>query len=164
MPRTVKGRTSFPFRIIIVPPDQPAPKPPWIGTHRWKARAIYSMKMKLSIQAEKASNRASFKWYKFYSVRGYGAPVSSEFICSYSGMVAKTIEPQEAISFKRYWADCAAKSREILDWLNSLDPAMYSANLNSYLLRLIVVPYGIREIEKYRKQNPFQEIKPWQNP
>lgn len=121
------------------------------------------MKMKLSIQIEKASAKARYKWYKLYSVRGYGAPGRLEFICPYSGMVGNIVEPEEAASLRRYWDVCAKKSCEILEWLETLDPARYSADLNSYLLRIIVVPYNIREIEKYRKTHPFQEARPWQD-
>lgn len=159
--RTVKGKTRFPFKIVLVPADQPPPKPPWIGTHQWKYRAIYNMKMKLSIQIEKASAKAKYKWYKLYSVRGYGAPGRLEFICPYSGMVGKIVEPEEAASLRRYWSVCAKKSREILEWLEGLDPARYSVDLHSYLLRTIVTPYNIREIKKFQKDNPFQEAKPW---
>lgn len=163
VPRTVKGKTRFPFRIILVPPDQPAPKAPWIGTHRWKHRAIYNIKMKLEVQIEKASNRAKYSWFKLYAVRGYGAPGVCEFICPYSGMVAKTVEPEQAASLRKYWAQCAKKSREILDWLSLLDPARYSADLNSYLLRTIVITYNIREVKKYQAQHSFEAPKPWQN-
>jgi hypothetical protein len=114
MARTVKGKVRFPFRITLVPPDRPAPKQPWIGSHQWKHRAFYNIKMKLSIQIEKASNRAKWKWYKFYSVRGYGAPGRLEFICPYSGMTAKTLHQDEAACARRYWASCAKKSKEIL--------------------------------------------------
>jgi len=160
--RTVKGKKRFPFKITIVPPDQPAPKSPWIGTHHWKHRAIYNIKMKLSIQIKKASSRAKYKWYKLYCVRGYGAPGVSEFICPYSGMVAKTVAPQEAASLRRYWSLCAKKSKEMLDWLNLLDPAKYSTGLNSYLLRTIVATYNIKEIKEYQERYPFKEAKPWQ--
>jgi hypothetical protein len=160
--RTTKGKTRFPFKIILVPPDQPTPKPPWIGSHRWKHRAIYNIKMKLAIQIEKASNRAKHNWIKLYSVRGYGAPGVCEFICPYSGMIARTIEPEQAASLRRYWAQCAKKSCEILDWLSLLDPARYSADLNSYLLRTIVITYNIREIKKYQAQHSFEASKPWQ--
>ena len=162
VPRTVKGKTRFPFRITIVPPGKPERRSPWIGTHRWKHRAIYTMKMKLSIQIEKALTRASWKWFKFYSVRGYGVPGRLEFICPYSSMVAKTICQQEAISVRRYWALCAEKSQEVLDWLCQLDPARYSAQLHSYLLRAIIVSYNAREINKYEQSNPFRQVKPWQ--
>lgn len=162
MARTVKGKTRFPFKIIIVPAGEPANKRPWIGTHRWKHRAIYSIKMKLSIQIKKASIRAKYKWDKFYSVRGYGAPGRLEFICPYSGMTASTVAPEEAASFRRYWSLCAAKSTEILNWLNSVDPQVYSSRLHSYLLRLIVVTYNIREIREYEEAHPFQDAKPWQ--
>lgn len=160
--RTTKGKTRFPFRVVLVPRDRPSPRPPWIGTHQWKHRAIYSMKMKLSIQIEKASNRAKWQWYKFYSVRGYGAPGRLEFICPYSGMVAKTIQQEEAVSFRRYWANCAIKSQQILDWLESLDPSRYTAELNSYLLKCIIALYGIRETKKYESKNPFVKLKSWQ--
>ena len=160
--RTTKGRTRFPFKITLVPLDQPAPKAPWIGTHRWKHRAIYNIKMKLEIQIEKASNKTKYTWFKFYAVRGYGAPGVCEFICPYSGMIAKTVNPEQAASLRRYWAQCAKKSREILDWLSRLDPARYSAELNSYLLRTIVITYNIREINKYRSQHLFEETRPWQ--
>jgi hypothetical protein len=119
--------------------------------------------MKLSIQIEKASNRAKWKWYKFYSVRGYGAPGRLEFICPYSGMIAKTIRQDEAASVRKYWASCAKKSKQILDWLGGLHPERYSPGLNSYLLRLIVVSYGTREIETYQRENPFINPKPWQS-
>jgi myo-inositol catabolism protein IolC len=120
------------------------------------------MKMKLSIQVEKASNRAKWKWYKFYFVRGYGAPGRLEFVCPYSGMIAKTIEQEEAASVRRYWSSCARKSQEILDWLESIDPHRYTTELNAYLLRTIVTVYSIREIEKYQQQNPFEQPRPWQ--
>jgi hypothetical protein len=162
MARTVKGKTRFPFKITLVPVDRPQPKPPWIGTHQWKHRAIYNIKMKLSIQVEKASNRAGWCWYKFYSVRGYGAPGRLEFLCPYSGMVAKTIYQEEAASFRRYWSNCAKKSQEILDWLETIDPSTYTVQLNVFLLRAIVVTYGIREIKNYEQSNPFQRAKPWQ--
>ena len=160
--RTTKGRTRFPFKIILVPPDRPAPKAPWAGTHKWKHRAIYNIKMELAIQVEKASNRAKYDWFKFYSVRGYGAPGIAEFICPYSGMIAKTIKPEEAASMRKYWVGCAKKSREMLNWLSSLDPARYSTGLNSYLLRTIVTTYNIREIEEYQAKYPFESAKPWQ--
>lgn len=118
--------------------------------------------MKLSIQIEKASNRAKWKWYKFYSVRGYGAPGRGEFVCPYSGMIAKTLNQLEVVSARRYWANCAKKTQEVLDWISDLDPKTYSADLNSYLIRLIVVPYGTREIETYQRLNPFVQPKPWQ--
>lgn len=162
MARTTKGQKRFQFKITIVPVSKSAPRRPWVGTHRWKHRALYNIKMKLSIQIEKASNRAKYKWYKFYSVSRYGAPGRLEFICPYSGMVAKTIKPEEAASLRRYWSLCASKSREVLNWLESIDPASYSARLHTYLLRIIVIGYNIREINKYRKRHPFQEAKPWQ--
>jgi hypothetical protein len=118
--------------------------------------------MKLAIQVEKASNRAKYDWFKFYAVRGYGAPDMTEFICPYSGMIAKTVKPEEAASVRRYWVGCAKKSREILNWLSSLDPARYSTGLNSYLLRAIVTTYNIREIEEYQAKHPFESTKPWQ--
>lgn len=153
--RTVKGRDKFPFRITIVPVDRPVPRPPWVGTSQWRDRAIYNIKMKLSIQVKKASIRAGEKWYKFYSVRGYGAPGRLEFICPYSGMTAKTINQEEAASVRRYWSVCAKKTQEVLDWLNDLDPKRYTADLNTFLLRLIVITYGMREIEEYQKSNPY---------
>lgn len=164
MARTAKGKARFPFRIVLVPFDTPTAKPPWIGSHRWKYRAVYNMKMKFSIQAEKASNRVKWQWYKFYSVRGYGAPGRLEFICPYSGMIAKTIDQDEAASARKYWDSCAQKSKEILEWLHTLHPERYSPELNSYLLRLIVVPYNIREIETYQRKNPFVMPRPWQGP
>jgi hypothetical protein len=160
--RTVQGKTRFPFKITLVPLDRPAPKTPWVGTHRWKYRAIYNIKMKLEIQIEKASNKANYDWFKFYAVRGYGAPGVCEFICPYSGMIAKTIEPEQAASLRRYWAQCAKKSGELLDWLSHLDPARYSAGLNSYLLRAIVITYNIREVKKYQAQYPFEASRSWQ--
>lgn len=162
MARTVKGRSRFPFKVVLVPRDRPAPRPPWIGTNRWKHRAVYNMKMKLFIQIEKASNRANWQWYRFYSVRGYGAPGRLEFICPYSGMVAKTIQQEEASRLRRYWANCARKSQEILDWLESINTDSYTVELNSYLLRIIVVVYNIREIKNYEQKKPFIELKPWQ--
>ena len=162
MARTAKGKTRFPFKITLVSPDQPAPKAPWIGTHRWKHRAIYNIKMKLAIQVKKASNKAKCDWFKFYAVRGYGSPGMAEFICPYSGMIAKTVKPEEAASIRRYCVECARKSREILDWLSSLDPAGYSTGLNSYLLRTIVTTYNVREIEEYQTEYPFESAKPWQ--
>ena len=156
--RTTKGKSRFPFKITLVPDDQPAPKAPWIGTYKWKCQAIYSTKMKLAIQIEKASNRAKNEWFKFYAVRGYGAPGICEFICPYSGMVAKTISPVEAASLRKYWAKCADKSREILSWLDSLDPARYSVELNSYISKIIVITYNIREIKKYRSQYPITRV------
>lgn len=77
-------------------------------------------------------------------------------------MVAKTICQQEAIYVRRYWALCAEKSQEVLDWLCQLDPARYSAQLHSYLLRTIIISYNAREIDKYEQSNPFQQAKPWQ--
>lgn len=162
MARTFKGRERFQFRIVIVPPDEPKKKNPWAGTHRWKHKAIYNIKMKLSIQIDKASLKVKYSWYKFYSVRGYGAPGRLEFICPYSGMVASTIKPEEAASYRRYWSVCAAKSREILSWLDSLDPAMYSRSLHTYLLRCIITSYNIRESTEYHRRHPFKEPKPWQ--
>ena len=58
--------------------------------------------MKLEIQIEKASNKAKYTWFKFYAVRGYGAPGVCEFICPYSGMIAKTVNPEQAASLRRY--------------------------------------------------------------
>lgn len=162
MARTIKGRERFAFRITIVPPDQPKPRPPWIGTHRWKYRAVYIIKMKLTLQIEKASLKARRKWNTHYSVRGYGAPGRLEFICPYSGMVAKTVQQEEAVSVRRYWVNCAAKSKEILEWINQLDPERYSRRLHTYLLRTIVTTYGMRELEAYERRNPFQKPKPWQ--
>jgi hypothetical protein len=157
--RTTKGKVRFPFRITLVPVEQPAPKAPWVGTHKWKHKAIYNIKMKLAIQIKKASSRARYEWFKFYAVSGYGAPSTSEFICPYSGMVSKTVKPVEAASLRRYWVECAKKSCEILDWLDSLDPLSYSAQLNSYLLRTIVVTYGIREMEEYQTRCIFRDVK-----
>lgn len=161
MARTRKGVDRFAFRITLVPEDRPRPKPPWIGTHQWKHRAIYSIKMKFTIQVQKAANRAAWKWYKFYSVVGYGAPGRLEFICPYSGMVGKMIQQEEAMAFRRYWARCAEKSSEILEWLNSIQVHSYSSNLHRYLLRLIVIEYNIREMEEYTKANPFNKTKQW---
>lgn len=163
MARTVKDKKRFPFKIAIVPVEESSQKAPWIGTHRWKHKAMYNIKMKLSIQIEKASIRAKYKWYKFYFVRGYGAPGRLEFICPYSGMVASTISQEEAASLRRYWSICASKSKQILDWLDNLDVARYSAKLHTYLLRTIVISYNIREINEYKKLHPEIEAKPWQN-
>lgn len=162
MARTVKGRDRFQFRIVLVPPDQQrrtAARP--IGSCRWKYRAIYLMKMYLTVQAKKAVSRANCKWYKFYSVRGYGAPSTTEFICPYSGMVAKTIKQSEAVHLRKYWIQCAKKSEEILRWLNELDPERYTARLNHYLRALIILPPNMREYSEYQKANPFQKHKQW---
>lgn len=122
---------------------------------------MYLIKMKLSIQVEKASNRAKWEWYKFYSVRGYGAPGRLEFICPSSGMVAKTIQQEEAASFRRYWANCAIKSSEILSWLDSVQVLSYTADLHTYLLRTIVITYNVREEKAYRIANPYGKPPSW---
>lgn len=161
MARTVKGKTRFPYKIVLVPREQVAEKRPHVGTQRWKYRAIYNIKMMLSIQAHKASRRVKWKWYQFYSVRGYAAPGRLEFICPYSGMIATRVEQEQVASVRKYWADCAAKSRQILAWLEQLPPQRYTRELNHYLLRLIVVPYQQREIDEWTENNPFQKPKLW---
>jgi hypothetical protein len=117
--------------------------------------------MMLSIQIHKASRRAKWKWYQFYSVRGYGASGRLEFICPYSGMIASTVQQEEAVSVRKYWASCAAKSRQILDWLESLPPQRYTKELNHYLLRLIVIQFQQREMDEWTAANPFQKPKLW---
>lgn len=156
MARTFAGKTRFQFRITLAPADAAPPRKPWVGTGGWKRRAIYLIRMKLTIQIEKAANRTAWEWYKFYSVRGYGVPGRLEFICPYSGMVAKTLEQEEAVSARKYWGICARKSREILAWLDKITPSRYSKELHVYLLRLIVVPYNKREIDGYCLANPFE--------
>jgi hypothetical protein len=160
--RTFKGKTRFPYRILIVPKDQPAKPKPYVGTQQWKYRALYNIKMMLSIQIHKASRRAKWKWYQFYAVRGYGAPGGLEFVCPVSGMIATPIRQEQAVSPRKYWASCAAKSKLILKWLDSFPPQRYTKELNHYLLRLIVITYGQREIDEYTELNPFTKPKLWQ--
>lgn len=161
MARTVKGKTRFPYKIVLVPREQAAKKRLHVGTQKWKYRAIYNIRMMLSIQIQKASRRAKWKWYQFYSVRGYGAPGRLEFICPYSGMIASTVQQEEAASVRKYWASCAAKSRRILDWLEALPPQRYTKELNHYLLRLIVIQFQQREMDEWTATNPFQKPKLW---
>lgn len=165
MPRTVKGKKRFPYRILLIPEDNRPPVPvskrARHGTALWKYRAIYNVKMLLTIQIEKASRRAKWKWYQYYSVRGYGAPGVSEFVCPFSGMIAKTINQEEAASVRKYWVECAGKSREILEWLELLDPQLYTRELNHFLLRLVFLRPNQREREGYIAVNPFQKPKPW---
>jgi hypothetical protein len=147
---------------VLVPKTGPErPKSPSLGTQRWKHRAIYNVKMRLTIQAEAASKRVKWKWYQFYSVRGYGAPSAGEFVCPYSGMIAKTIKQEEAVSVRRYWANCASTTRELIEWLELLPVHEYTRELNHYLLRMIVIPAGQRQIEEYTKAHPLNEVKPW---
>lgn len=157
MARTTKGKTRFPFRIVIVPPDKPSPKSPWLGTQRWKHRALYIIRMRLCIQLKKAAARARQNWFKFYWVYGYGAPGKHEFICWNSGMIGKAVKPEESYMFNCYWAACAQKTEEILSWLDSVPIQSYSVELNSYLSRLIVVSYGAREVEEYTTANPYEK-------
>jgi hypothetical protein len=123
--------------------------------------AMYNVKMLLTIQIKRASRRAGWKWYQYYSVRGYGAPGVNEFVCPYSGMVAKTINQEEAASVRRYWAACAATSREVLEWLELLPTHQYTRELNRFLLRLVVVTTRQREIKKYKESHPIEDSKPW---
>lgn len=160
--RTVKGRDRFQFRIILVPPDHSTAASSWVGSCRWKHRAIHLMKMYLSIQAKKALSKANHKWYKFYWVYGYGAPLSGEFICPYSGMVAKTINQREAMYIRRYWVECSRKTSEVLEWINKLDPQKYTAELNHYLRRMIILPPNMRELMEYEAANPFKKPRQWQ--
>lgn len=158
MARTRSGKERFPFRIVIVPADTSPPVAPWLGTHKWKHRAIYNIRMKLHIQLKKASIRASQGWHKFYWVYGYGAPMKNEFICSHSGMVGKAILPDEVALFNDYWNTCAKKTKEVLNWLDSVPVERFSASLNSYLLRLVVVRYGEREMKEYEELNPYKVL------
>jgi len=161
--RTIKGRTRFPYRIVLVPKEgPPVPSKKYeIGTQRWKHRAMYNVKMRLTIQAEAASRRTRWKWYQFYSVRGYGASSTCEFVCPYSGMIAKTINQEEAASIRKYWVTCAAKTREVLEWLELLPIHQYTRELNHFLLRMILIPAGQRQLEEYMNAHPFNETKPW---
>jgi hypothetical protein len=165
MPRTVKGKKRFPYRILLVPeeakPPVPITKRARQGTALWKHRAIYNVKMLLTVQIKKASRRARWKWYQYYSVRGYGAPEITEFICPFSGMIAKTINQEEAASVRKYWVECAKKSREILEWIELLDPQLYTRELNHFILRLVFLKPNQREYEEYIAINPFQKPKPW---
>lgn len=162
MARTFKGKQRFQFRITLVEPAEEPPQKPWIGTNRWKHKALYNIKMYLSIQADKASNRVGWNWRKYYSVRGYGAPGALEFVCPFSGMRAKTIQQEEAMAYRRYWSECASKSREIVKWLEDTPPQKYSRELNHYLLRLVIFIPNIRERRKYQKKNPYQQVGQWQ--
>lgn len=160
--RTLKGRKRFQFRITLLDQSSEPLRKPWVGTNRWKHKAMYNIKMYLSIQAEKASNRVAWNWRKYYGVRGYGAPNTLEFMCPFSGMAAKTIRQEEAVIFRKYWANCATKSREIVRWLDSVPPQKYSRELNHYLLRLVIFIPNIREREKYQKRNPYKQVGQWQ--
>lgn len=134
---------------------------PWVGSCQWKYRALYLIKMYLAIQATKASAKANYRWYKFYWVREYGAPLPGEFICPYSGMVAKTVRQSEAKHVRRYWAECARKTREILEWLDQLDPQRYTAELNHYLRWLVIIPPTMKECKEYEEANPFRKPRQW---
>lgn len=159
--RTVKGKTRFPFRIVLVPKDQPV-KRKVRKIEEWRHRAMYNIKILLMIQISRSSNRVKQKWQCFYSVSGYGAPGAREFICPYSSMIAKTIKQDEAMSFRKYWANCLSKSKEILQWLDTIHVSLYSKELNHYLLRLIVIVPNQKELERYKKTYPFQGVKAWQ--
>jgi hypothetical protein len=129
---------------------------PWVGSGRWKRRAIYLTRMKFYFQAKKALIRSRFCWYKFYAVRGYGAPGSLEFICPYTGMTAKTIEQDQAASIQVYWLKCHKRSIEVVDWLDSIDESRYNSIINSFLLRLIVTdPPILSEVTRYERLYPF---------
>lgn len=78
-------------------------------------------------------------------------------------MVALTIKQEEAHSFRVYWALCAKKSIEIVQWLDKIDPNDYTPWIHSYLLSLLVVSDPrLREVESYKKEKPFINPKPWQ--
>jgi len=158
------GAKSFPYKITLISRERvKQEKKPWIGTNQWRHRALHTIRMKFWFQLEKAKRRAAFIWYKFYTVRGYGAPGRLEFICPVSGMVAKTIQQQEAISHRKYWIDCARKSQEILLWLDGVEVNRYNAKTHSFLLSLLVVKDPIlREVKAYEKKTPFIASRPWQ--
>lgn len=121
------------------------------------------MKMYFYYQIKRAERKARQKWYIFYSVDRYGAPGRLEFICPNTGMVAKTINQEEAVTYRVYWRKCANKSREILGWLSSIDESCYTAEVHSYLSRLLIVgPPMMREVAIYEKEHPFVSGKPWQ--
>lgn len=164
MARKRKDATAFAFKITLLPRHViKEQKKPWIGTNQWRHRAIHSIRMKFWYQVGKAKRRSEFVWYKFYTVTRYGAPGRLEFICPESGMVAKTIQQQEAISHRRYWAECARKSQQIVEWLDHLDPNRYNPGIHSYLLSLLVVKDPkLREVKVYEESRPFTPRKPWQ--
>lgn len=121
------------------------------------------MKMYFYYQVRRAERRARYKWYKFYAVSRYGAPGRLEFICPETGMVAKTIEQDEAASYRRYWRICATKSAEILQWLNSIDEERYNNEVHSRLIRLLITgPPIMREATVYQEEHPFVPAKQWQ--
>lgn len=164
MGRRRVGAKTFPFRIAIVPGGQFRPvRLPVINTSAWKAKAHHSIRMRFWYQAKKAQIRARFKWYKFYSVNGYGSPGRLEFICPESGMVAKTVNQLEAASFRKYWIDCYKKSIEIVRWLDSIDISDYNFDLHSYLIKLLIVKNPIlREVRVYNSRYPFKPARQWQ--
>lgn len=155
---------TFPYKITLLPRGfQKQEKRRVVGANQWRHRAIHSIRMKFWYQEQKARRRAQSAWYKFYSVTRYGAPGRLEFICPFTGMVAKTIQQEEAISHRKYWIDCASTSADILKWLDEVDPNRYTSGVHSYLLSLLVVrPPILREVAAYENLHPFTPKKPWQ--
>lgn len=164
MARKKPGAEFFPFKITLLSRETAqTEKPRWVGANQWRHLAIYSIRMKFWYQARKAKLRSQYKWYKYYTVTRYGAPGRLEFICPESGMVAKTIHQDDALLHRIYWTECAKKSQEIVQWLDSIDHNRYTSAVHSYLLSLLIVkPPILREVAAYEAVRPFKKPKPWQ--
>ena len=163
MPRKYKGEKYFPFKITVVPRKPFKTKKPWIGTNQWRRRAIHTARMLFWYQAKKALIKAEQSWYKFYVGDRYGAPGRLEFICPIYGLAVTTITQEEAVSFRKYWSDCAKTSSLVVEWLDRVDSNKYTKEIHSFLYTLLITkPPIMREVKNYQKLFPFKTVKPWQ--
>jgi len=49
----------------------------------------------------------------------------------------------------------------VVEWLELLPPHQYTRELNHFLLKLILIPSGQRQLEEYMAAHPFDDPKPW---
>ena len=151
MARKHKDRERWAFKITLTTRNEIV-KEKYFDTPKWKKPALFRIKMLFYYQVLKARIRLNQPWWTFGASYRYGAPGNLEHIDPESGMVVSRIQQKEAVSLRRYWYHCLAKSEEILFWLWDLNEAHYSSAVHFLLLKLIVVPLPkLSEITRYEQ-------------
>ncbi|MFZ9326524.1 MAG: hypothetical protein ACO24H_03555 [Polynucleobacter sp.] len=121
-------------------------------TDHWRKLRHEDIVMYFTFQIIRLRAEINRPWYCYYSVTDYGAPGEKEFLCWKTARRARTINQTEAAQYRKYYASCIRKSKEILLWLVMLPSTEYTQTLHHYLLRFIVVPRPVqRQVDAYRK-------------
>lgn len=113
----------------------------------------------LKTQLLKATTQIRLPAGKVYVCRGYGVPSleDKEFLCHKTGMVARPATALEVRRHREYWYKCKMMTLMIIDWMQSIEPAIDRATTH-YLNRLLINNKNAyaNDTEDTQEENPEQ--------